>query len=223
MGVAPRPPHCKQILLNRPANPTGRVLPRKDLERVAAVCAKHKLLIVSDEIYRAFTYVEMTSIAELHPDTVTLVGHSKSFGMTGWRLGYAVGPSEVISAMTKVQQYSFVCAPSVTQYAALACPQVDLHPYIDGYKKKRDLMVGILGKHFEIAPPDGAFYLWAKAPTGWKGSTFVEHCIANNLLVIPGSVFSERDTHFRICYTVPDAKLKEGAEKLCTLAEAKPK
>jgi len=142
--------------------------------------------------------------------------------MTGWRLGYACGPTEVVQAMTKVQQYSFVCAPSITQYAALACPDVDLHPYIDTYRAKRDLMVGILGQHFELAPPDGAFYLWAKAPAGWTGSAFVTHCIANNLLVIPGNVFSERDTHFRICYTVPDAKLKQGAELLGRLAAAPP-
>ena len=211
-------PKTKLLLLNSPANPTGRILSKSELQAVAAVCARHHLLVVSDEIYRHFSYVPMTSMGEIYADTLVLVGHSKSFGMTGWRLGYACGPAEVVQAMTKVQQYSFVCAPSITQYAALACPDVDLHPYIDTYRAKRDLMVGILGQHFELAPPDGAFYLWAKAPAGWTGSAFVNHCIANNLLVIPGNVFSERDTHFRICYTVPDAKLKQGAELLGRLA-----
>ena len=211
-------PKTKLLLLNSPANPTGRILSKSELQAVAAVCARHHLLVVSDEIYRHFSYVPMTSMGEIYADTLVLVGHSKSFGMTGWRLGYACGPAEVVQAMTKVQQYSFVCAPSITQYAALACPDVDLHPYIDTYRAKRDLMVGILGQHFELAPPDGAFYLWAKAPAGWTGSAFVSHCIANNLLVIPGNVFSERDTHFRICYTVPDAKLKQGAELLGRLA-----
>jgi aspartate aminotransferase/aminotransferase len=161
----------------------------------------------------------MTSMAEVYENTLLLAGHSKAYAMTGWRLGYACGPAEVIGAMTKVQQYSFVCAPAVTQYAALACPQVELDPYIDDYRAKRDLMVGILGDHFQLAPPDGAFYLWAAVPEGHTGTSFVEKAIANNMLIIPGSVFSERDTHFRICYTVPEEILRRGAELLCKLAE----
>jgi aspartate/methionine/tyrosine aminotransferase len=120
--------------------------------------------------------------------------------------------------MTKMQQYSFVCAPSVVQYAALSCPQVDLSKHIDDYRVKRDLMYGLLKDIFEIGPPDGAFYLWAKAPKGFTGQSFVEKAIANNMLIIPGNVFSERDTHFRICYTVPNEKLKKGAEMLKSLA-----
>ncbi len=209
----------KLLLLNSPGNPTGRIFPKSELEAIAKVCAKHGITIISDEIYRAFSYVPMTSMAEVYPDTVVLVGHSKSFGMTGWRLGYAAGPKEIIQAMTKVQQYSFVCAPSIVQYAALACPQVDLSPHIGDYRAKRDLMHGLLKGTFEIGPPDGAFYLWAKAPAGHTGKSFVEKAIANNMLIIPGNVFSELDTHFRICYTVPDAKLKEGAEKLCALTK----
>ena len=174
--------------------------------------------MISDEIYRAFAYEPMTSMAAVYEQTVVLVGHSKSFGMTGWRLGYAAGPSDVIQAMTKVQQYSFVCAPSVTQYAALACPQVDMSGNIEAYRRKRDLMIGILSHEFEIGSPDGAFYLWAKAPAGHSGDSFVQLTIANNCLIIPGSVFSERTSHFRICYTVPDERLRQGAELLCRLA-----
>lgn len=211
-------PKTKLLLLNSPGNPTGRIFSRSELEGIAEVCRKNGILVISDEIYRRFAYVEMVSMAEVYEDTVVLAGHSKAYGMTGWRLGYACGPEDVIQAMTKVQQYSFVCAPAVTQFAALACPQVDLHPYIDAYRAKRDLMVGILEKSFEIGPPDGAFYLWAKAPVGHTGTSFVEKAIANNVLIIPGGVFSEKDTHFRICYTVPDDVLREGAELLCKLA-----
>jgi aspartate aminotransferase/aminotransferase len=212
-------PKTRLLLLNSPGNPTGRIFPRSELEAIAKVCAKHGITIISDEIYRTFSYVPMTSMAEVYPDTVVLVGHSKSFGMTGWRLGYAAGPKEVIQAMTKVQQYSFVCAPSIVQYAALACPTVDNTANIAAYTRKRDLMVGILSQKFEIAPPDGAFYLWAKAPKGLTGDQFVDLAIKNNCLIIPGSVFSERASHFRICYTVPDERLKQGAELLCRLAE----
>jgi aspartate aminotransferase/aminotransferase len=211
-------PRTKLLLLNSPANPTGRILSRPELEAIAAVCAKHDLLVLSDEIYRRFAYVEMVSMAEIYPQTLVLAGHSKAYAMTGWRLGYACGPEEVIQAMTKMQQYSFVCAPSVSQAAALACPEVMLEPYIDAYREKRDLMVAALADHFEIGPPDGAFYLWAKAPGGLSGTAFVEKAIGANVLTIPGAVFSERDTHFRICYTVPNDTLKTGAERLCRLA-----
>ncbi|MGB1130916.1 MAG: pyridoxal phosphate-dependent aminotransferase [Haloferula sp.] len=209
----------KLLLLNSPANPTGRILSREELEGISRVCKEHEVLVVSDEIYRRFAYVEMVSMAEIHEDTLVLAGHSKAYGMTGWRLGYACGPADIIQAMTKVQQYSFVCAPAMAQFAALACPQVELDPYIEDYRKKRDLMVGILSEHFEIGPPDGAFYLWAKAPDGMTATEFVEKAIARNVLVIPGAVFSEQDTHFRICYTVPDDKLREGAEILCEIAK----
>ncbi len=211
-------PKTRLLLINSPANPTGRILPRDQLQGIANVCRKHGITVISDEIYRAFAYSEMVSIAELYEQTVVLVGHSKSFGMTGWRLGYACGPSDVIQAMTKVQQYSFVCAPSVTQYAALACPQVDSSANIAAYRRKRDLMIGILSEAFTIGSPDGAFYLWAQAPAGHTGDSFVQLAIQHNLLIIPGSVFSERTSHFRICYTVPDDKLKAGAELLCRLA-----
>lgn len=212
-------PKTKALLINSPTNPTGRILSRDELEGIAAVCRTSDLLVISDEIYRHFAYCEMTSMAEVYENTLLLAGYSKAYGMTGWRLGYACGPAHVVGAMTIVQQYSFVCAPAVTQYAALACPQVELSPYIEAYRIKRDLMVSILGDHFKLAPPDGAFYLWAEAPKGHSGTSFVEKAIANNLLIIPGAVFSERDTHFRICYTVPDDKLRKGAELLCKLAK----
>ncbi len=212
-------PKTKLLLVNSPANPTGRILPKAELEGIAKVCGKHGITVISDEIYRLFAYAPMTSMAEVYDNTVVLVGHSKTFAMTGWRLGYACGPAEIISAMTKVQQYSFVCAPSVVQWAALACPQVDNTANLDSYRHKRDLMLSILRPTFEIGSPDGAFYLWAKAPTGMTGDQFVDKAIANNCLIIPGSVFSERNTHFRICYTVPDDKLKQGAELLCRLAK----
>ena len=212
-------PRTKVLLLNSPANPTGRILPREQIAAIAAVCSQHGILVISDEIYRAFAYEPVTSIASFHPDTVVLAGHSKTYGMTGWRLGYACGPTAIIQAMTKVQQYSFVCAPSMVQYAALACPTVDTGASIAAYRRKRDLVVGILRSRFELAPPDGAFYLWVKAPAGLTGDQFVERAIANNCLIIPGSVFSERRSHFRVCYTVADDKLKAGAELLCRLAD----
>lgn len=211
-------PKTRLLLLNSPANPTGRIIPDGELQAIAKVCAKHGITVISDEIYRLFAYTDCPSIARYHADTVVLVGHSKTYAMTGWRLGYACGPKPLIDAMTKVQQYSFVCAPSIAQYAALVAPQVDNSANLAAYRAKRDLVVGILSQAFELSSPDGAFYLWAKVPGGRTGQQFVEQAIANNCLVIPGGVFSERDSHIRICYTVPDAKLKAGAELLVRLA-----
>jgi len=103
--------------------------------------------------------------------------------------------------------------------ARVACPTVDTSAHLADYKAKRDLMISILKDQFEISSPDGAFYLWAKAPRGLSGDEFVDLAIKNNMLIIPGSVFSERKTHFHICYTVPNEKLKAGAELLCRLAK----
>lgn len=207
------------VLLNSPSNPTGRILDRATLEGVAAVCRRRAVPVLSDEIYRGFVYRPHVSMAAIYEHTVTLCGHSKAYGMTGWRLGYAAGPRSVIQAMAKIQQYSFVCAPSIVQYAALACPRVDQSPHIAAYRDKRDLMTGILSQRFRLGAPDGAFYLFVEAPEGFTGDSFVEHAIRHDVLIIPGSVFSERDSHFRICYTVDDTQLQRGAERLCELAD----
>ena len=104
----------------------------------------------------------------------------------------------------------------------MACPQVDLTDAIAAYQAKRDLMVGILRQRFELGSPDGAFYLFVKAPDGWGGTAFAEYCVSQSVLVIPGAVFSERDSHFRVCYTVDDDTLRRGAERLCELADVAP-
>ncbi|NRA38255.1 MAG: aminotransferase class I/II-fold pyridoxal phosphate-dependent enzyme [Planctomycetes bacterium] len=215
-------PRTKVLLLNSPSNPTGRILSRSELQAIADVCRKHGVFIISDEIYRSFAYTEMSSIAELYENCLVLCGHSKSFGMTGWRLGYAAGPAHVIEAMATLQQYSFVCAPSVAQHAALACPQVDMTQHLDAYKIKRDIMYQGLSGSFKLGSADGAFYLFVESPAGWNGDNFVEEAIKNNVLIIPGSVFSERNTHFRLCYTVPNDVLEAGIEVLCRLAQTTP-
>ena len=139
--------------------------------------------------------------------------------MTGWRLGYAAGPKEIIEAMAMLQQYSFVCAPSIAQHAALACPQTDMSMQLSDYAVKRDLMFEALSGSFEVGAADCAFYLFVKAPEGHTGDSFTERDIKNNVLIIPGSVFSERNSHFRVCYTVPNEKLLAGAKTLCALAD----
>jgi aspartate aminotransferase/aminotransferase len=160
----------------------------------------------------------LPSPALIYDRTVILRGFSKSHAMTGWRLGYAAGPEAIIAQMTKLQQYTFVCAPSPLQYAAVAAMKIDMSEHVAAYRAKRDIVFETLGRKFELVKPEGAFYIFPKAPAGQTASAFVERAIANNVLVIPGNVFSERDTHFRISYATTDEKLRKGCEILNSLA-----
>ena len=135
------------------------------------------------------------------------------------RLGYAAGPEPIIREMTKLQQYTFVCAPSMVQKAGVAAMDVDITGNIDAYRHKRDLVHQGLKDHYDVVRPEGGFYIFPKVPSAYpNGKAFVEKAIANNLLIIPGGVFSERDTHFRISYAVPDERIQAGCEVLRRLA-----
>jgi aspartate aminotransferase/aminotransferase len=212
-------PRTRLLLLNSPANPTGAIASEADVKAVVEICRRRNVQAVSDEIYDRFCFdAPYASAAKFDPDVLLLRGFSKTYAMTGWRLGYAAGPKPIIEAMTVLQQYSFVCAPAPVQYAGLAALDVDVQSRIDEFRRKRDLMRSRLSKHFRIAGGQGAFYLFPEAPGG-SGRAFCEAAVARNVLVIPGGVFSERDTHFRISYAADPACLERGADALCALAE----
>jgi aspartate aminotransferase/aminotransferase len=215
----------KLIILNSPANPTGAVYSEQEVKAVAEVASQKDVLVMSDQIYENFCYdTACPSIADYYEKTLLLKGFSKSHAMTGWRMGYVAGTEaarDVIEEMTKIQQYTFVCAPMPFQKAAIAALDRDMSDYIAAYKKKRDMIYNGLKDKFEIVRPGGAFYAFVKAPRWAKSATeFVEKAIANNVLVIPGCVFSEKDTHFRISYATTDEKIAQGIEILCKLADA---
>jgi aspartate aminotransferase/aminotransferase len=211
-------PRTKAILLNSPANPTGRVLPREPVRDLARLAQERGVLLISDEIYRVFCYdAPFTSPAEFNPDVLVLDGFSKSHGMTGWRLGYAHGPRRLIEEMIKLQQFTFVCAPSVVQYAGVVAWDCDVSEYVAAYRRKRDRVYEGLKGRFELARSEGAFYLFPRAPHG-TGTEFVAEAIRNQLLSIPGNVFSRRDTHFRLSYAADDRTLDRGVEILNRLA-----
>jgi aspartate aminotransferase len=219
-------PKTKLLILNSPSNPTGVVMSEAEIRAAVEVARKHGLLILSDEIYEPFLYdidrkynQQVYSPAVLYENVVILRGFSKSHAMTGWRLGYAAGAAEVIANMTKLQQYTFVCAPSPLQYAALKALDVPMDKPVIDYRKKRDLVFEQLSKKFEVVRPEGAFYIFPKAPNGMTAGEFVTKAIDQNVLIIPGNVFSERDTHFRISYATTDEKLKQGCEILNSLAK----
>jgi len=218
----------KLVLFNTPSNPTGVVASQQVCKDVVELCEQRGVLLVSDEIYDEFCY-EKAEVdggtycpSPLHesPNALLLRGYSKTYAMTGWRLGYAAGPAGVIEQMTKLQQYSFVCAPSMVQAAGAFALGVDMSQHVSAYERKRDRVVERLSPHYQLSAPGGAFYAFPEVPPslGLTGSQFVEKAIEKNLLCIPGSVFSQRDTHFRISYACDDAMLDRGLDVLVELA-----
>ncbi len=209
----------KAIILNSPSNPTGFVTPREDIDTIVKIAKKHGILLISDEIYDGFIYDEdLLSPVSQYDNTLLLGGFSKSYAMTGWRMAYAAGPALIIEQMKKIQQYTFVCAPAPFQYAALEALETDLEPYRDQYRKKRDLVYHGLKDSFNIVKPGGAFYMFPGLKQG-DASRFCERAIEQSTLIIPGNVFSEKNTHFRISYATSDEKLKKGIDTLNKLAK----
>lgn len=212
-------PKTKMILLNSPANPTGAIASEEEVKGLAELAAKHNLVLLSDEIYRAFCYDKpFVSPAKYNPNTLVIDGFSKSHAMTGWRLGFVHGPAEIIDTMIKLQQYTFVCAPQPVQWAGAVAMDVDITPYVESYHKRRDLLISGISDLYEIASPGGAFYVFPKVPWG-TGAEFVAEAIKNNLLIIPGNIFSQQDTHFRISYAASQRTIERGIEVLRKLAK----
>lgn len=211
----------KVILHCSPANPTGSTVPVDVQKRLTEIARKHNVMLLSDEIYRAFHYeTAPRSPAEFDPNVVVIEGFGKTYGMTGWRLGFAHGPKTIINEMMKFQQFTYVCAPSIAQYAGMAAMDFDVSGIVADYKRKRDRLCAGLKDRFEFEVPGGAFYLFAKTPWG-TGTEFVAEAIRHSLLIIPGGVFSRHDTHFRISYAARDETLDRGIEVLNSLARKK--
>lgn len=211
-------PRTKAILVNSPANPTGVVLDRDTLRDLALLARERQILLLSDEVYRVFCYDQpFTSPAEFNDDVVVFDGFSKAYGMTGWRLGFAHGPRGFINEMIKLQQFSYVCAPSMVQHAGVVAWDHDVSAIVADYHRKRDRLYDGLKDLYEVVRPGGAFYMFPQAPWG-SGSEFVAEAIRHNLLIIPGITFSSRDSHFRLSYAASDTTIDRGIEILRKLA-----
>ena len=217
--------HSKAILLNYPSNPTGASFKKEDLEKVASAAIKNDLLVISDEIYADLSYdfahTAISSLPGMKERTVLLGGFSKSFAMTGWRIGYAAGPKEWIKAMLKIHQYSMLCAPTMVQMAAEAALKYALHErdkMRDSYAHRRDIIVREFNRiGLETLNPDGAFYTFSKIEkTGLDSMSFAQKLLEQeNVAVIPGDAFgSEGEGFIRSCYATSTDNIKKAMEKI---------
>lgn len=226
-------PRTKAIILNYPSNPTGSCYDAAELAALARVCLKHDLLIISDEIYEKLLYDGrvFTSIASLGPEikarTVVVNGMSKSYSMTGWRLGYAAGPRDIIDGMAKVQSHSTSNPTSIAQWAGLAALQSagdDVERMRQEFEVRRDLIMRRLGAIPGIAciPPDGAFYAFPNVSAYFSGGRISSALdLAGYLLenarvaVVPGEAFGSPH-HIRLSYACSLSQIEEGMDRIAT-------
>lgn len=215
-------PRTKLILFNNPVNPTGVAYRDEEVAAIADVARRRGVLILSDEIYASYSYDFPHESMGLHADRPLIVGgFGKAYAVTGWRLGFAAGPDEIIDKMTVLQQFSFVCAPSMAQYAGVAALDVKVSEHRRDYRRKRDFVYDELKNVYEMERPQGAFYFFPKCPGGLRDSEFVGRAIDRGLLIVPGSACSRKTTHFRMSYAVPDRTLERGVSILKKLARTR--
>ncbi len=205
-------PKTKMLILPYPNNPTGAVMRREHLEAIAEVLKKHDIIVLSDEIYAELTYNgRHTSIAELpgmKERTIVVNGFSKTFAMTGWRLGYAAGPAPAIKQMTKIHQYAIMCAPTTSQYAAIEaldhCEE-NICQMREEYDRRRRFVVDAFNKMgLHTFEPEGAFYVFpCIKSTGMSSEEFCEKLLyGKKVAVVPGNAFGDSGEGFiRVSYS----------------------
>ena len=218
-------PKTKVLMLNFPNNPTGAVMSRADLEDIAAFARERDLIVITDEIYGELTYdaphTSIVSLPGLRDRTIFLHGFSKAWAMTGFRLGYACGPAELIEAMMKIHQYTMLCASSLSQKAAveaLARPDADVGEMVDEYRRRRNfLAAAFVEMGLECHRPLGAFYAFPSvAQFGMPAKEFaLKFLHEEQVAVVPGTAFGACGEGFvRCAYATSLANLKEAMLRL---------
>ena len=215
----------KLLILSYPNNPTGAVMRKADLEALAEVIIKHDLLVISDEIYSELTYsgkhVSMGAIEGMRERTVVINGFSKAFAMTGWRLGYAMGPATIIEMMTKLHQYGIMSAPTVAQYAAIEALKngdKDIEKMRGEYEMRRRYVVGEFNAMgLTCFEPFGAFYSFPCIKS--TGLTSEEFCTklleSKKVAIVPGNAFGESGEGFvRVSYSYSLKHLREAISRI---------
>ena len=216
----------KFVLLNSPSNPVGVVLNEQEIKDVVDLCRSRGVLLISDEIYDEFVFSDALNSKGLCPspasygeDILLIRGFGKTHGCTGWRLGYAAGPSWLISEMRTLQQYTFVCAPTPLQWGVIPAFDIDSSEQVAAYQRRRDAVMNALSPHTNIVSPGGAFYAFFEVPKhlGMTDEEFVRRAAEERVLLVPGSVFSTRNTHVRLSFATDNEKLNEGLEIISRL------
>ncbi len=211
----------KLLILPFPNNPTGAIMERKDLEAIAEVIRKHDLMVLSDEIYSELTYngkkhVSIAEIDGMRERTVVINGFSKAYAMTGWRLGYALGPAPIMEMITKLHQYCIMSAPTTAQYAAIEALRngdEDIRSMCEQYDMRRRLVVGMLNEMgLSCFTPEGAFYAFpCIRSTGLSSEEFCTRLLqAKHVALVPGSAFGESgEGYARLSYSYSIRHLNE--------------
>lgn len=215
----------KVLIMPFPNNPTGAIMEEKDLREIAEVVVEKDLFVISDEIYSELTYgrthVSIASMPGMKERTIVINGFSKSYAMTGWRLGYAAGPEEIIQQMTKIHQFAIMCAPTTSQYAAVEALRngdADVENMRDAYDKRRRFLVARLREiGLDCFEPYGAFYVFPCIKgLGMTSDEFATKLLEEEkLAVVPGTAFGDCGEGFlRISYAYSLERLKEALERM---------
>ena len=218
-------PRTKVLVLPYPNNPTGAIMKQEHLEAIAQVLCQRDIIVLSDEIYAELTFegkhVSIASLPGMAERTVVVNGFSKAYAMTGWRLGYAAGPQEVIRVMTKLHQFAIMCAPTTSQYAAIeamkSCDD-EIERMAVQFGMRRGLMVGSLNRMgLTCADPLGAFYVFPSIrATGLSSQEFCERLLREQrVAVVPGDAFGQSgEGHVRISYSYSVDHLIEALRRI---------
>jgi aminotransferase len=219
-------PKTKVLILPYPGNPTGAVMERKDLEPIAEILKDTDITVISDEIYSELTYtgnshVSIASLDGMSERTVIINGFSKTYSMTGWRLGFAVGPSAVLEQMTKIHQFAIMSAPTTSQHAAIEAiknGRRDIEAMVEEYDMRRRLVVeGFRSLGLQCFEPLGAFYVFPSIKsTGMTSEEFCEKLLySKKVALVPGSAFGESgEGHIRASYCYSVDHLKEALKRV---------
>jgi aspartate aminotransferase len=227
-------PHTRAIYYNTPQNPSGTVFSRSEAEEVAAFAKKHDLIVIADEAYEDLVYegdhVSIASLPGMAERTISTYTFSKTYGMTGWRIGYAVAKDPFMSALRKLVLYSVNGVSTPTQWAALealSIPQEKIDARREQYRERRDLLVaGLLDAGLECAVPEGAFYAFPNVSNLNKDSRKVASMLLDkaHVATIPGVVFgAQGEGHVRFGYAMPKEAIVAGVNALKTFLSQRPK
>lgn len=227
-------PKTKALMLCSPSNPTGRMIPESELAKIAEVVKKHNIWVLSDEVYCELVYdgrkhVSIGSMPGMKDYTIVLNGFSKAFAMTGWRIGYLACPADLMAQVHKLHQYSTICAPIMSQYAALEGLRSgadEVEKMRVSYQQRRNLLMhAFADMGIPVAEPEGAFYIFPDIrKTGLTSEEFATKMINEyKVAVVPGTAFGEGAEGFvRCCYATEIGKLKEAMRRMKLMVEGKP-